>query len=111
MGVSILLTVLCIALPFYIDNFTKHVVLTPVISTIVPICYCGLNLLAVELELPFAQSKNSIDLDEFNEAFLGLLEDTLLHPLVPPSSEFARLEREIIQGVEFTSPPEDNVPC
>lgn len=108
--VSVLLVALCIFLPFYVDCFTKHVIITPVISFVVPVCYCGLNVLAVELELPFTQTKNAVDLEAFNEAFLGLLEDTLLQPQVPPTSEFARLEREIIQGVEFTSPPEENVP-
>jgi predicted membrane chloride channel (bestrophin family) len=109
--VTYLLAVFFLVVPFYIDCFTKHVIITPIISVIVPVCYCGLNMIAVDLETPFYDTKNAVDLDHFNEAFLGLLEDTLLTPQVPPSSDYARVERQIIQGIDTSGPLEDCVPA
>mmetsp|Transcript_59008 Transcript_59008/g.108166 ORF Transcript_59008/g.108166 Transcript_59008/m.108166 type:complete len:611 (-) Transcript_59008:39-1871(-) len=108
--VTMLLTLLYMAFPFFIDNFTQHVIITPIISFIIPVCFCSLNMLAIDLEVPFGTSMNCIDIMNFNQAFLDLLEDTLMQPQVPPTSEYAKLEREIIQGIDFNKPREDPVP-
>lgn len=85
--VSILLVMLYVVLPFYVDSFTKNIIATPIISFLIPMCYCGLNCIAIELEEPFGTDWNDVDLDVRHEGFLWLLVDVLRAPSAPPNME------------------------
>jgi len=98
--VAMLLSVIYVMMPFYIDIFTKNIVLTPVISFVVPCTYCVMNHLSIELEDPFHFSYNEIDVELMNDAFLEMLEDTLWGELVPPATEGNQLERAVHDGIK-----------
>lgn len=93
--VSLLLMMLYLCLPFYVDNFTQNVWLTPVICFVVPFCYCGLNNIAIELEEPFGTDANDVDIADRHRDFLWSLVDTLRQPTRPPVAENHSLERKI----------------
>merc|ERR1711908_216199 len=61
--VSLLLVILYLTLPLYLDAFTKNVVITPILSALIPMCYCGLNRIAIELEEPFGTDDNDVDIE------------------------------------------------
>merc|ERR1712118_528100 len=75
--VSLLLVMLYVAMPFYIDMFTKQIVVTPIISFLLPVCYCGLNRIAIELEEPFGTDWNDVDIEVRHEEFLWMLVDVI----------------------------------
>merc|ERR1719284_1794646 len=60
--VSFFLVVLLTMLPFYIDAFTKNVVFTAVSCFFLPLAFCGLNVISVELEAPFGEDPNDVDI-------------------------------------------------
>lgn len=93
--VSLLLMMLYLCLPFYVDNFTQNVWLTPVICFVVPFCYCGLNHIAIELEEPFGTDANDVDIADRHRDFLWSLVDTLRQPTRPPQTGNNSLERKI----------------
>lgn len=96
--VSYILVVFYIAVPFYIDVFTASVILTPIISFLLPLAYCCLNRIGVELEEPFGIDRNDIDLNERHESFTKILLDVLKHPTTPPVSASKTMERDILRG-------------
>mmetsp|Transcript_98755 Transcript_98755/g.171111 ORF Transcript_98755/g.171111 Transcript_98755/m.171111 type:complete len:465 (-) Transcript_98755:166-1560(-) len=97
--VSLLLVMLYVTLPFYLDNFTKNVFITPLISFLLPMCYSGLNRIAIELEEPFGMDFNDVDIEIRHEDFLWALVDVLRQPTIPPVSENHKLEQKILRGV------------
>lgn len=97
--VSLLLVMLYVALPCYIDMFTKNLVVTPIISFLLPVCYCGLNRIAIELEEPFGTDHNDVDIEIRHEEFLFMLVDVLRHPDVSPVSKTHKLEQKILRGI------------
>lgn len=97
--VSLLLVMLYVTLPFYLDNFTKNVFITPLISFLLPMCYSGLNMIAIELEEPFGMDYNDVDIEIRHEDFLWALVDVLRQPTIPPVSENYHLEQKILRGV------------
>mmetsp|Transcript_135793 Transcript_135793/g.260772 ORF Transcript_135793/g.260772 Transcript_135793/m.260772 type:complete len:502 (-) Transcript_135793:105-1610(-) len=82
--VSCLLVFFYIVFPFYVDAFTQNIIVTPLISTLVPICYNGLNCLAIELEEPFGCDHNDVDIEVRHEEFNKMLVDTIRQPSKPP---------------------------
>mmetsp|Transcript_71567 Transcript_71567/g.127544 ORF Transcript_71567/g.127544 Transcript_71567/m.127544 type:complete len:406 (+) Transcript_71567:118-1335(+) len=99
--VTLLLSFMYVCLPLYIDVFTKSLVLTPVISTLLSTSFCSLNLISIELEAPFGMDSNDIDIQERHEAFMNKLEDVLRSPMAPPVSAANRLEMEIQEGHDY----------
>lgn len=97
--VSILLVVLYISLPFYLDVFTKNILFTPLMSFVLPMCYSGLNQVSIELESPFLQCANDIEVESINESFIQELEDTLFVPLSPPMTEELSVEKAVARGI------------
>merc|ERR1712228_849687 len=85
-------------LPVYIDVFTQNIVLTPIIAFVLPMCYCGINQIAVELEEPFGLDKNDVDIEERHEAFILWMMDVLSLPTTPPTPPDNFLERSVIRG-------------
>lgn len=100
--VSVLLFMLYVSLPFYIDMFTKNAIITPLFSFILPVCYCGLNRIAIELEEPFGTDWNDVDIEELHTNFLLLLIDVLRLPRDPPQSKGGALEGKILRGLTAT---------
>jgi len=96
---ALILAVLYITFPFYIDMFTKNIILTPIMCFIVPVCYCALNQLSIELEDPFAYSVNDIEIEHMNREFVSMIEDTLWGPLEPPMQRGRPLEFNVAQGI------------
>jgi len=96
--VSLLLCMLYVALPFYIDTFTQNIVLTPLVSFLLPVCYCGLNLIAIELEQPFGTDWNDVDIEVRHEEFLWMLVDVLRLPDSSPVSKKHTVEKKILRG-------------
>lgn len=99
--VTLLLCFIYVLLPLYIDVFTKSLLVTPVISTMLCVSFCSLNLISIELEAPFGMDSNDIDIQERHETFISKLEDVLRHPLAPPISLNNSLEHDIIEGHEM----------
>mmetsp|Transcript_18828 Transcript_18828/g.30523 ORF Transcript_18828/g.30523 Transcript_18828/m.30523 type:complete len:431 (+) Transcript_18828:87-1379(+) len=97
--VSLLLLMLYCTLPFYLDVFTKNAVVTPLISFLLPTCYSGLNMIAIELEEPFGMDWNDVDIEVRHEDFLWALTDVLRMPTIPPVSEDHNLENKILRGI------------
>lgn len=85
--VSILLLLLDVTLPFGVDNFTQNIVLTPLLSFFLPLCYHGLNNTSVELEEPFGTDLNDVDIESRNSHFHGMLIDVLRLPNRPPYAQ------------------------
>lgn len=98
--VAFLLIVFYIIVPFYVDAFMKSLVLTPVISCIICMSFCGLNLISVELEAPFGTDMNDIDMENLHEAFVKTLEDVIRNPMFPPVPHGNHIEREILDEYE-----------
>lgn len=94
--VDYLLAVLYLALPFFIDCFSRNVFITPVISCLLSMAFCCLNEIAVELEEPFGFDDNDVDILERHEAFLKVIDDLLKHACSPPKD--GQLEDEILDG-------------
>mmetsp|Transcript_96348 Transcript_96348/g.185049 ORF Transcript_96348/g.185049 Transcript_96348/m.185049 type:complete len:459 (-) Transcript_96348:62-1438(-) len=97
--VSLLLVILYFFLPFYIDVFTQHPVITPAVSFLLPMVYCALNSIAIELEAPFGTDMNDIDIEVRHQEFLWSLVDVLQAPKYCPEEKEPWLEEEIIRGV------------
>mmetsp|Transcript_24166 Transcript_24166/g.42679 ORF Transcript_24166/g.42679 Transcript_24166/m.42679 type:complete len:484 (-) Transcript_24166:195-1646(-) len=96
--VSILLCFLYIVVPFYVDAFTQNIVVTPLISFVIPVAYHGLNHIAIELEEPFGLDYNDIDIEGRHTEFLQMLVDTIRQPIIPPVSKENSLEGRIRKG-------------
>lgn len=101
--VSLLLAMLYCTLPFFTDVFTRNVIITPLISFLLPVCYSGLNTIAVELEEPFGTDFNDVDIEVRHEDFLWALTDTLRMPTIPPTSEIHgnKLLRSLARGCSY----------
>jgi predicted membrane chloride channel (bestrophin family) len=99
--VSILLCFLYVVLPFYVDSFTKNVIATPLVSFFIPLCYNGLNCLAIELEAPFGSDDNDVDIEVMHEEFLQQIIDVLRQPMIPPMGTDRGLtpEKKISRGI------------
>lgn len=97
--VSLLLLILYVFLPIYIDVFTQNPIVTPAISFLLPMVYCALNNIAIELEAPFGTDKNDIDIEIRHQDFLWSLVDVLQSPKMCPMDKDGLLEEEIIRGV------------
>lgn len=97
--VSLLLLILYCGMPFYIDLFTQNPVCTPLLSFLLPMVYCALNTIAVELEEPFGTDHNDVDIEVRHEDFLWLLVDVLRAPKMCPVGDTTVLEETIIRGV------------
>jgi len=95
--VAFLLTIFYIMVPFYVDVFMKSLYVTPIISCIICMSFCGLNLISVELEAPFGTDMNDIDIEHLHEAFVKTLEDVIRTPMLPPVPAGNCIEREILQ--------------
>jgi hypothetical protein len=102
--VSVLLCMVYVAMPLYIDIFTQNVYLTPLVSLLIPTVYCALNSIAVELEEPFGTDHNDVDIEIRHEDFLWLLVDVLRAPKQCPIDEDGVLEDDIIRGVTRDAP-------
>jgi predicted membrane chloride channel (bestrophin family) len=59
-------------IPFYVALFTENVVLSPLIAFFLTIGYWGLNETAKELENPFGQDINDIELVDFHSTFVNI---------------------------------------
>lgn len=105
--VSYILLMFYSILPFYIDVFTASLGLTPIISFILPMAYCCLNRIGVELEEPFGTDRNDVDIDERHEAFIHILDDVLKHSTTPPVTASMTMEKEILQGCQSKVLPYD----
>lgn len=97
--VQILLLILFVSLPFYLDMFTQNLVFTPLISFVIPIAYNGLNSIAIELEEPFGTDWNDVDIEVRHEYFLSRMVDCLRQPSSPPESEGSKLEARLRRGL------------
>jgi len=97
--VGVLLATLYCALPFYLDVFTRNVVITPLVAFLLPLCYSGLNQIAIELEEPFGMDWNDVDIEVRHEDFLWALIDIVRNPTVPPVSDGYYLEQKILRGI------------
>lgn len=95
--VSLLLVVLYALLPFYIELFTRNAYFTPFLCLCIPICYQGLNQVAIELEEPFGTDWNDVDIEVRHEEFLWMLVDVLRQSTKPPDSQ--RAEEKITNGI------------
>jgi len=82
--VSVILIFLDVLLPFHTDAFAKNKFVTPLMSFFLPLCYHGLNQIAIELEEPFGDSVHTVDIKVRQVAFLGMLIDVLRLPEIPP---------------------------
>lgn len=105
--VSCLLVFFYIVFPFYVDAFTQNIVVTPLICALVPICYNGLNCLAIELEEPFGADENDVDIEVRHEEFNKMLVDTIRQPSKPPmihgtneTPPEAKISRGVMRGVD-----------
>lgn len=96
--VSALLIILYVLLPIYLEQFTANKYLTSVLSLVVPICYCGLNRVAVELEEPFGTDWNDVDIEVRHEEFLWMLIDVLRQATKPPKDEASKTVGKILDG-------------
>lgn len=96
---SVLLLSFYLILPFYVDNFTRNIFFTPVISFLVPLCYQGLNILSIELEEPFGTDINDVDIEGLHFEFLKMLIDQVRMPGTPPLKQVVRTQDKIIRGV------------
>lgn len=97
--VSLLLLILYTCMPLYIDLFTQNPVITPLVSFLLPMVYCALNTIAVELEEPFGTDHNDVDIEIRHEDFLWLLVDVLRSPKMCPVGETSVLEETVLRGV------------
>lgn len=97
--VSLLLIIFYIAIPFFVDRFTQNLIITPVVSFVLPMTYCALNTIAVELEQPFGIDANDIDIEARHEDFLWLMIDVLRAPKQCPVDSTHGVEEQIIRGV------------
>jgi len=97
--VSLLLVMLCLSLPIYIDIFTKNPVITSVLSFLLPVCYLGLNSVAIELEEPFGTDWNDVDIEVRHEEFLWIIVDVLRQATTPPACSENKVEGQILSGV------------
>mmetsp|Transcript_36243 Transcript_36243/g.63855 ORF Transcript_36243/g.63855 Transcript_36243/m.63855 type:complete len:560 (-) Transcript_36243:144-1823(-) len=97
--VSLLLLIFYLCIPFFVDIFTQNIVVTPVLSFVLPVTYCALNSIAVELEQPFGVDDNDIDIEARHEDFLWLMIDVLRAPKMCPVDETHDLEDQIIRGI------------
>merc|ERR1712050_191156 len=73
------------------------------ISFLVPLCYNGLNSIAIELEEPFGTDDNDVDLDVRAEEFMWMMVDTLRARTYPPDSGGMleeRIRRNTRRGME-----------
>lgn len=96
---ALILAVLYVTFPFFIDSFTKNIIMTPVMCFVVPMCYCSLNQLSIELEDPFSYSVNDIEIEHMNLEFVQIIEDTLWGTLEPPMKPGRLLESNIANGI------------
>mmetsp|Transcript_2091 Transcript_2091/g.3816 ORF Transcript_2091/g.3816 Transcript_2091/m.3816 type:complete len:428 (-) Transcript_2091:130-1413(-) len=96
--VSSLLVVLYILFPIYLEQFTANKYMTAVLAFIVPLCYCGLNRVAVELEEPFGTDWNDVDIEVRHEEFLWMLIDVLRQATLPPWDETDKTVAKILDG-------------
>jgi len=96
--VSIIMVIVYTGIPLYIDAFTQQVVVTPVLSFLLPFCYCGLERIAIELEEPFGTDDNDVDIEVRHEEFLWALVDVLRMPDVSPKSLDQEIEYKILKG-------------
>jgi len=96
--VSLMLMILYALIPIYIDIFTKNVVATPILSFFLPLCYCGLNSVAIELEEPFGTDWNDVDIEVRHEEFLWMLVDVIRSQTFSPTSENQKVEANILAG-------------
>mmetsp|Transcript_71267 Transcript_71267/g.126973 ORF Transcript_71267/g.126973 Transcript_71267/m.126973 type:complete len:431 (-) Transcript_71267:255-1547(-) len=97
--VSVLLMAIYIIFPVYVDMFTQNYILTPILSFCIPLCYCGLNRVAVELEEPFGTDWNDVDIEVRHEEFLWMLVDVLRQCTLPPCQTSHKNEHKILAGV------------
>lgn len=97
--VSLLLSILYIGLPFYIDMFTRNFIFTPLLSFLIPLCFCGLNHVSIELEEPFGTDWNDVDIEVRHEEFLLMLVDVLRQHTLAPTGNQAKLGAKILAGV------------
>lgn len=97
--VSLLLCLLYLLFPFYIELFTLNKYFSPVLCLFIPVCYCGLNCVAVELEEPFGNDWNDVDLETRQEEFIWMLVDILRQNTLPPANPDHRAEMKILRGV------------
>lgn len=102
--VTLLCTVMYLTLPFFIDRFTQNLVFTPILSFILPMCYCGLNKIAIELEEPFGTDFNDVDIEVRHLEFLHMLIDVLKQPQESPVSADPTTERSILQAIYNVTP-------
>jgi len=105
--VSYILLMFYAVVPFYLDVFTASIGITPVISFLLPMTYCCLNRVGVELEEPFGTDRNDVDIDERHEAFIQILDDVLKHSTIPPVTTSMTMEREILRGCQSKVVPYD----
>lgn len=85
--ITMMLLIFCSAVPFYVTRFTLHPVFGPLLSFLIPCLFCGLNLVAIELEEPFGIDLNDINInDDFHEKFVEMLADVLRQDFQPPGS-------------------------
>lgn len=103
--VSWLLMILYVFMPFYIDLFTQNPGFTPLACFLLPMVYCALNTISVELEEPFGTDDNDVDIEIRHEDFLWLLVDVLRAPKTPPTENGYDLERSILRGIARKCPP------
>mmetsp|Transcript_81272 Transcript_81272/g.134293 ORF Transcript_81272/g.134293 Transcript_81272/m.134293 type:complete len:333 (+) Transcript_81272:1-999(+) len=104
--VNYILMILYLTLPFYIDVFSQSIVMTPLVSFLLPMAFSCLNRIAVELEEPFGTDRNDVDIEERHEAFIAMVDDQLKNPTVPPMQDNHEMEHAILLGYRRRSPPD-----
>jgi predicted membrane chloride channel (bestrophin family) len=83
---ALLLVMLYFTLPLYVDTFTSNILITPLVSFLVPLVYCGLNNVSIELETPYGTDYNAVDIEERHNAFVKSMEDALATPMDLPDT-------------------------
>jgi hypothetical protein len=97
--VSLLLMIVYFVMPLYIECFTMNRIFTPFLCFTIPVCYCGLNRVAVELEEPFGTDWNDVDIEVRHEEFLMMLVDVLRANTSAPCNPSNKAENKILKGI------------
>lgn len=101
--VVVLMGVFYIVGPLYIDVFTRNLLLTPVLSFVVPLCYTAMNEVSIELESPYKFNANDISVEELHEAFVTAIEDTLRCDFTKPVHDWdpdKSVEQSMDEGIQ-----------
>lgn len=83
--ISVLMVITLAVMPLYIELFTQNPIMSPLLCFVCPLCYMGLNRVAVELEEPFGTDWNDVDIEIRHHEFLLQLADIIRMDTLPPN--------------------------